>query len=169
MASEIIYDFTELEELDSRAQQAGTIAKISMNEGLRAIGRLIVPAKGTGPLANETPVRTGKLKRSTFFQIIGAMERQTLMVLQPARSPEGKFYGGYVRDGTPPHIIRPKNAKALRFEIGGAVIFAMKVDHPGNKPNPYHKRAMGRLRPQIQGLVNKMGTKVTAYLSGEGG
>ena len=166
MASEVIYDFRELSGLSERAEKAGTIAKISMNEGLRAIGRVIVPSKGSGPLAMETPRRTGKLRRSTFFQIIGAMEKQVLMVLQPARTPEGKFYGEWVREGTPAHEIRPKNAKALRFEIGGNVIFAMKVNHPGTKPNPYHKRTMAMLRPRIQGIVHKMGEKVTAYLSG---
>lgn len=167
MPSEVIYDFRELSELSDRAQQGGTIAKISMNEGLRAIGRLIVPAKGTGPLALETPRITGKLRRSTFFQIIGAMEKQILMVLQPARTPEGKFYGEFVREGTKPHEIVPVNAQALRFEIGGKIIFARRVQHPGSRANPYHKRTMARLRSQIQNIVNQMGEKVTAYLSGK--
>ena len=169
MGSEINYDFRELEELSDRAQKAGTIAKISLNEGLRAVGRLIVPAKGTGPLAMETPKITGKLRRSTFFTIVGVAMKQVLMVLQPARTPEGKFYGEWVREGTPPHVITPKGAKALRFVIGGKVIFAMKVNHPGSRANPYHKRTMARLQPRIQEIVHKMGVKVTAYLSGEGG
>lgn len=34
---------------------------------------------------------------------------------------------------TPAHTIRPVNKQALKFQIGGRVIFAKKVDHPGAK------------------------------------
>ncbi|MGJ3558827.1 hypothetical protein ACR6C2_07560 [Streptomyces sp. INA 01156] len=36
----------------------------------------------------------------------------------------------YVLDGTRPHIIRPRRAKALRFEAGGEVVFAAYARHP---------------------------------------
>lgn len=40
-----------------------------LNDGLRSIGRLFVPAKGSGPLATATPRVSGKLARSTFFEV----------------------------------------------------------------------------------------------------
>lgn len=74
-------------------------------------------------------------------------------------------YAGYVEDGTDPHVIRPidywggskprhrsgsdagkvvKNpthgagrGKFLRFRIGGRVIFARFVNHPGTPPLPF--------------------------------
>ncbi|MDP2364511.1 MAG: hypothetical protein Q8M94_12180 [Ignavibacteria bacterium] len=151
-----------------RLQSGDTVMRITLNDGLRAIGRLFVPAKGTGPLADETPKRTGKLARSTYFTIQGAPEDQELDILQPAQTGEGDFYGLYVREGTAPHVIVPKRARALRFEIGGKVLFRKLVHHPGTKANPYHRRVLARLRPEVQNLVNKMGAKVVAYLSGKG-
>ncbi|MFD0208946.1 hypothetical protein ACFVH9_07400 [Streptomyces hirsutus] len=52
----------------------------------------------------------------------------------------------YVLDGTRPHVIRPRRAKALRFEAGGEVVFAAYARHPGTRPNNFLGRAlrMGR-------------------------
>lgn len=38
-------------------------------------------------------------------------------------------FGGTTR----PHVIRPKTAKALRWQAGGVVFFASVVHHPGSK------------------------------------
>ena len=166
MVEQISFEITGLDELEARLAQGDTRMRIELNEGLRKLGRLFVTSKGVGPLADETPKRTGKLARSTFFQIIGGTVNQTLKIMQPARTPDGDFYGHYVREGTQPHEIRPRNRKALKFEIAGEVIFAAKVNHPGTRANPYHKRVMARLMGQVQELVNEMGRKVTAYLAG---
>lgn len=44
-------------------------------------------------------------------------------------------------EGTRPHLIRPVNAKLLRFPanrgLGGGFIYATVVHHPGTKPNRY--------------------------------
>lgn len=48
----------------------------------------------------------------------------------------------YVLDGTRPHIIRPRRAKALRFEVGGEVVYAQLVRHPGTRPNNFLIRAL---------------------------
>ncbi|WP_199570522.1 hypothetical protein [Streptomyces murinus] len=48
----------------------------------------------------------------------------------------------YVLDGTRPHIIRPRRAKALRFEVGGRVVFAAYARHPGTRPNNFLLRAL---------------------------
>lgn len=167
MASAIDFDFRELKELSGRVQTADTVAKISLNDGMRALGKLFVPAKGTGPLASATPKVTGKLARSTFFQITGAPKNQVLTILQPARTPDGEFYGEFVREGTRPHVIRPKTGNVLRFEIGGQIIFATKVNHPGSKANPYHKRVLAQLTPRVNQIVKRMATKITAHISGK--
>ncbi|WP_327415386.1 hypothetical protein [Streptomyces sp. NBC_01233] len=43
----------------------------------------------------------------------------------------------YVLDGTRPHVIRPRRAKALRFDMGGRTVFAKKVNHPGTRANNF--------------------------------
>lgn len=45
-------------------------------------------------------------------------------------------YAQYVAEGTQPHVIVPRSARVLRFEVGGEVVFATRVNHPGNAPNP---------------------------------
>jgi hypothetical protein len=43
----------------------------------------------------------------------------------------------YVIYGTRPHIIRPRRARALRFEVGGRVVYAAYVRHPGTRANDF--------------------------------
>jgi hypothetical protein len=167
MTTSINFEVQGLKELQVKLSQGDAKMRITLNEGLRAIGRLIVPAKGSGPLATATPKRTGKLARSSFFMLRGGTAVQELAVMQPAMTEGGVFYGEFVREGTQPHVIRPVTAKALHFQIEGVDVFATRVNHPGTKANPYHKRVLSRLMPSIQAIVNKMGLKVTAYLAGK--
>jgi len=44
----------------------------------------------------------------------------------------------YVVNGTRPHRIQPKRrGGVLRFEIGGRVVYARYVNHPGTRPNGF--------------------------------
>lgn len=168
MPYRITFESRGLEPLRRRARGGPTRVKITLNEGLRQIGRVIVPSKGIGPLASATPKRTGKLARSTFFRITGGTKDQTLTVMQPAKTADGAFYGQFVREGTRPHIIRARNAEYLHWvNADGDDVFRKEVMHPGTKPNPYHIKAFRQLRPQIQMIVNQMGRKVAAYLGGK--
>jgi len=89
----IEFDTTELEAFSKRVQTGDTVARILINEGLRKLGKLIVPASGTGPLAAATPKDKGKLARTTVFQIIGGAMNQVLEIRQAATSPPGGFQG----------------------------------------------------------------------------
>jgi hypothetical protein len=163
--STIEFDDSELQDLNRRVHEAGdTVTRISINEGFRKLGRLIVPATGTGPLANATPKISGKLARSTVFQIIGGPMNQALEIRQAARSALGVFYGFIVRQGRGP--VFAKNAKYLHFFIGSQEFFRKSVGPA--KANPYHKRVFAQLRPQIQTIVNDMGRRIIAHINGEG-
>ncbi|MFD9422310.1 MULTISPECIES: hypothetical protein [unclassified Streptomyces] len=48
----------------------------------------------------------------------------------------------YVINGTRPHVIRPRRARALRFQAGGRTVFAARVNHPGNAANNFLARAV---------------------------
>ena len=166
MATAMWIETYGLKELTARVNRSGdTVMRISINDGLRAIGRLFVPATGTGPLAAETPKVTGKLRRSTVFQVIGGPMAQAIEIRQAARSPLGVFYGFIVREGRGP--IEAKRAQFLHFFIDGTEFFRKRVGPA--EPNPYHQRVYARLFPQVQGIVNKMGERVAAYISGKGG
>lgn len=80
--------------------------------------------------------RTGRLV-STVRTQLGTGSRGTIAA-QAITGREGVTpYLGYVMYGTGPHVIRPSRGKALRFVSGAGVVFATKVNHPGNRPNPF--------------------------------
>lgn len=50
---------------------------------------------------------------------------------------------GYIINGTAPHQIRPRPPKrALRFTVGGRIVFAAAVNHPGTKQNDFLNKAL---------------------------
>jgi hypothetical protein len=60
-----------------------------------------------------------------------------------------------LNDGTEPHDIYPVDAQALRFEIGGAVVFAAVVHHPGTAPDPFLDKAYALTKATLeQGAEN---------------
>ena len=76
-------------------------------------------------LEKTTPKRSSYLWYSTITQ----QDEKSVLVKPTA------FYAAFVESGTAPHIIRPKSPDGvLRFEIGGEVIFAKYVNHPGTRP-----------------------------------
>lgn len=48
----------------------------------------------------------------------------------------------YVISGTRPHVIRPVRAQALRFRVGGRVVYAKIVHHPGTRANNFLLEAL---------------------------
>ena len=66
------------------------------------------------------------------------------------REPAGWFVGHdtqvaphalFVHWGTKPHLIKPRNKKALRWPAGNKFAFAKVVHHPGYKGDPWLVRA----------------------------
>ena len=85
----------------------------------------------------DVPVRTGNLGRQVKEGAIRTVGPRTVhgSVLDTAD------YALYVHEGTRPHLIRPRRAKALRFEIGGRTVFAKLVRHPGTRARPFLRNA----------------------------
>jgi hypothetical protein len=44
--------------------------------------------------------------------------------------------------GARPHVIEPRKGQALRWSSGGTVIFARRVNHPGNKGDHWFDKVM---------------------------
>lgn len=78
----------------------------------------------------QVGVRTGLLKRDITKNWVD----NTLTI----RIGSARPYALMHHEGTRRHVIRARNAKALRF-VGrnGEIIFAKAVNHPGTKPNRY--------------------------------
>lgn len=153
---------------------SGDSAKASQ-AAIANIRNLIVPSKGIGRLAQNTPRVSGKLAGSTIgremIPIVGFAKSiiYTLTVKQDAKTPQeygSRFYGQDVREGTKPHEIRARLKKVLRFEVAGTGVFAASVKHPGTRPNKYHIRTIQEVSSQLQAIYRRMGANITKKFSG---
>jgi len=81
----------------------------------------------------QVGVRTGELQRSikrTWTRRNG----KTLSVSVGSNARHAAVH----HEGSEPHVIRARYAKALRYEgNGGEIVFAKAVNHPGTDPNRY--------------------------------
>ncbi|WP_280413474.1 HK97 gp10 family phage protein [Nocardia asiatica] len=101
------------------AQQVAVSRAVPIMGGL---GRRIVTNA-----RRRVPVRTGALRDSIGSSVSSNTSSVRLDVF--ASAPHAR----YVEDGTDPHVIRPRRARALAFQAGGRTVFAMRVNHPGTK------------------------------------
>ena len=62
----------------------------------------------------------------------------------------------FVHWGTKPHVIKPKNKKALRWPGGAGFIFAKFVNHPGYKGDPYFVRAAADAPKHLNDIIRQM-------------
>jgi hypothetical protein len=91
----------------------------------------------------EVPRRTGNLGRSIHIGSVTASQAETIASAN---------YALFVHEGTRPHTIVPRTARALRWAPGGGstlggrpraganVRFAKRVQHPGTRANPFMVR-----------------------------
>lgn len=88
----------------------------------------------------NSPVDTGRMAQ--------AIKEDPIVSLGPFRVVSGITshapYSVFVHQGTAPHVIRPRNAAALRFKVGGATVFASSVNHPGTRARPFLTNAVAR-------------------------
>jgi HK97 gp10 family phage protein len=85
------------------------------------------------------PVDTGRLRDSIKAEPVKTTGIFHMTSGVVATAP----YARYVHEGTRPHIIRARNAKALHFywdKVGGEVFFK-SVNHPGTKARPFLRTA----------------------------
>lgn len=102
-----------------------------------------------GMVWNNMERRVRRVEAEAIRRAPGGMKQR--IRAQIRRGPGGDFQGIikvehpaalYVLNGTRPHIIRPVTAKALRFTVGGQVVYAQVVHHPGTKANNFLKEAL---------------------------
>lgn len=91
-----------------------------------------IAAMGEARQELQQHVRSGRLLASAAGRVLFAKTR----AISRGEIGKGVKYAEGFEYGTRPHAIYPKRAKMLRF-IGrrdGAVVYAKKVNHPGNRP-----------------------------------
>ena len=94
----------------------------------------------------NAPVRTGNLARS--------IEPDPIQFAGPFRVETGVTahanYAAAVHEGTRPHVIRPRTAGALKFQLGDRTVFAKSVQHPGTRGRPFLRNAAEQVAREEQ-------------------
>lgn len=90
---------------------------------------------------SSAPKRTGALSGSIYLEYKAKWNPEVLVGSR-------LNYAYFVHEGTRPHVIRAKPGRVLRFRYNGMVVYAQKVNHPGQvRPRKYlsmHLRTVTR-------------------------
>ena len=97
-----------------------------------------------GNLMEFSPQDHGRLAGSWKLQRVGAMESTVGTSVE---------YALVQNDGSDPYMIYPRGAKALRFEIGGGVIYAKSVRHPGIQGTHYIEGSIAATESRIPEFI----------------
>jgi len=95
----------------------------------------------------DAHTRTGALRQSLYNR---AIPNGRAVGHDTNRAP----YAAFVLLGTRPHVIKPKNKKALRWVSGNGFVFAKSVKHPGYRGDNYLLRAATEAVRQFDRIVN---------------
>lgn len=128
----------------ARVRAHFTLNEPALNDQTRAFGRRRMASlqrRIATQARADVPVRTGNLGRQIKEGQISFTGPRTVS----GSVEDHADYALYVHEGSGPHVIRPRKAKALRFQIGGRTIFAKLVNHPGTKPRPFLRNAGMRI------------------------
>lgn len=129
--------------------------------------------------------KVGTAMKASFAEVTATWKTEVLFEVQIslAGGPQVEVFTtnkiwDYVDRGTPPHVIRPKNAKALRFQSGyaakttpgvigssaggpfGPVVFSKGVNHPGNQPGGFTKEIQKIWTPKFKRTMEASMVKV---------
>ncbi len=113
--------------LQRRAQQAAVIGGATLKTDVR----------------RAAPYKTGETQQKTDVRNFRSTDAGAAFTII-SDTPQARW----TNDGTRPHTIRPRRAKALRFVVGGRVVFARVVHHPGNKGTRWFERTVAARAPQ---------------------
>lgn len=117
--------------------------KDRLEEELRPVVRSAL-IEGTTLAQQYAPVKTGALADSITWKM-----DQT--GLSGSYGPDPVTVVAKVQEhGSDPYVIRPRNAKALKFKVGGRTVFAKKVNHPGVKGTFYLQRSREAAMRELQ-------------------
>ena len=106
----------------------------------------------------RVPVKTNHLRQSITTAVSDSPLTGMVMVGAP--------YGRFIEYGTRPHVILPRRSNVLAFTVGGSLVFAKKVNHPGTKAQPFMWPAFKENRAGLLRHFQAAATIVLAKIKG---
>jgi len=137
--------------LIERLQQSPSIAVPILQRAV--IASSLILAKNTD--AQTVPLKTGFLVQS-FRWLLGTLQG----FWYPTAS-----YARYVEFGTAPHVILPKDKKALYWP--GAEHPVKRVNHPGTKANPFMERILAASTEEINTAFDLALDQIVAQIANQ--
>lgn len=102
-----------------------------------------------GAIKDKAPIGQGKNAGQLKKSITHRTTSRAGSVLLEFGSPLS--YVPFVVEGTRPHVIVPRNKRALAFVTdAGDKVVTRRVNHPGTRSNYFAKRAVAPLLPELQ-------------------
>lgn len=102
-------------------------------------------------LKAKTPKKTGKTSTSWTIHYHKVSDAIVWEISPDGREKEVE----YLEFGTKPHVISPHH-EALRFEVGGDLVYAKKVFHPGTKPLGFVRLTQEDLDKSAKEIAEKL-------------
>jgi phage gpG-like protein len=130
-------------------------AKAAIDATVQALGfELEAYVKARKLTGQVLKVRTGRLRASisqSSAQRGGDSRSRFVSTENSATAIVGTnvIYGAAWEFGSRAHDIVPLRAKALRFEIGGQVLFRRRVTKPAQAPRPFLRPSLQEMKPHI--------------------
>ncbi len=149
--SEFQVQIAGLDQLTAKLAQAPQIAAPILQRALAASQAILAKYTTKGIV----PWRTGFLVQSFRAELTTGILRWF-----PTAS-----YAPYVEFGTKPHVILPKDKKALYWP--GAAHPVARVNHPGSKANDFMGRIISTAQPDIDAMFVGALEKITAQIAAQ--
>lgn len=150
---ELSIDAHEWNDMAKRYAGATPIIEQELVKGMTRIA-----IEGRNQAVTVVPVDTGRLKGSIAYEVTRAGKDVI------ARVGTNVEYAKPVEFGTAPHIIRPKNKRALYWP--GAEHPVALVNHPGTKGKPYLRPALEKMRVVAPRHLGDAARKAIARITG---
>jgi len=123
------------------------INESALNDQVREVGRarmVSLQRRIANQARADAPVATGNLGRSVGEGVVRFVGARTVEGSVFAAAP----YAAAVHEGRGPRVIVPRNAAALRFTVGGRVVFAQSVSQGPVRGRPFLRNAALRIASQ---------------------
>lgn len=103
-------------------------------------------------------VRTGRLRRSIHYTLENTTNRSTAIVGTNVEYAAIHEFGGTI----PAHVIFPKNKQALKFMMGGQVVFAKRVNIPAvtMPQRSFLQSSLDQMMPEIKDTLTRTVNRV---------
>jgi len=141
-----------LAKLSTKFSQAPIKTYYELDKAVKRAALVAVDA-----IKDETPI--GKTRGGTLKRGIRAEFGDLTATISPHNAP----YAIFVHEGTSPHIIRPKNKKALFWK--GAKHPVRLVRHPGTRANPFFENGLESARTDIEDIFAKSVEDILKFIA----